>query len=73
MDYCKFNTEEGAAAIMHKLGHIMNEPDDLSQKEFYADYYAHSFGFGIFLSKSLKKFLEKDLPFVDKLYLERDR
>jgi len=65
MKHCEFNSEESAAAILHEFGHVFNHIDDPSQKEFYADYYAKRLGFGKFLSSSLSKFLNKEIPFID--------
>jgi hypothetical protein len=65
IDYCEFNTEEVAAAILHELGHILNNPTNQKEREFYADYYAKRWGFGKHLANSLNKFLKKELPFID--------
>jgi hypothetical protein len=66
IDYCGFNVEESAAAILHEFGHIFNNPVNQKEKEFYADYFAKKLGFGPSLASSLIKFLEKELPFITK-------
>ena len=65
LEYCEFTLEEGSSMILHEFGHIFNNPEVQIQKEFYADYYAKSLGFGNMLATGLTKFLRKELPFID--------
>lgn len=64
LEYCEFNLEEGSSMILHEFGHIFNNPENQIEKEFYADYYAKSLGFGNTLASGLRKFLRKELPFI---------
>jgi hypothetical protein len=65
LEYCRFTLEEASAMILHEFGHIFNNPEDKTQREFYADYYAKSLGFGNELASALTKFLQKDFPFIN--------
>ena len=65
LEYCAFTFEESSSMILHEFGHIFNNPEDQSQKEFYADYYAKSLGFGNTLASALTKFLEKEFSFIN--------
>lgn len=67
LEYCEFTLEEASAMILHEFGHIFNnpEPENQVQKEFYADYYAKTLGFGNTLATALTKFLRKELPFIN--------
>lgn len=63
-EFCGFSLEEKCAMILHEFGHILNNPTDQNQREFYADYYAKRLGFGNHLAKSLEKFNAKNLPYI---------
>ena len=73
LEYCEFTLEEGSSMILHEFGHIFNNPEDQIQKEFYADYYAKSLGFGNTLATGLTKFLRKELPFINVETIEEIR
>lgn len=64
IQYCDFSLLETSALLLHEFGHIFNNPEDQSQKEFYADYFAKNNGFGMYLSAALKKLQKKDLAFI---------
>lgn len=65
LEFCKFTLEEASSIILHEFGHIFNNPEDQTQKEFYADYYAKLLGFGDSLALGLKKFLRQEFPFIN--------
>jgi len=65
LEFCEFTLEEGSSMILHEFGHIFNNPEDQTQKEFYADYYAKSLGFGNSLALGLTKFLRQEFSFIN--------
>lgn len=65
LEHCNFTLEEGSSMILHEFGHIFNNPQDQTQREFYADYYAKLLGFGNTLASGLTKFLQQNFSFIN--------
>ncbi|WP_055443595.1 hypothetical protein [Lacinutrix himadriensis] len=65
LENCDFTLEEASSMILHEFGHIFNDINNQDKKEFYADYYAKSLGFGNTLASGLTKFLNKKFKFID--------
>lgn len=56
----KLTPEEVVAIILHEIGHVFNPHQDLRQREFYADDFAISKGYGKHIKSSLIKSLETE-------------
>jgi hypothetical protein len=56
----KLMPQEVVAIILHEIGHVFNPHTDLQQREFNADDFAISKGFGKYIKKSLLSSIQNE-------------
>ena len=61
----KLRPEEVVAIILHEIGHIFNPHADLQQREFNADDFAISKGFGEYIASSLANSIKSEPAMFD--------
>lgn len=64
--------DEVVAIILHEIGHVFNPHQDLQQREFNADDFAISKGFGKYIKSSLSNSI-KNNPILFDNQINRDR